>query len=191
MRYLILLIFLINFTLFAEEKTELAKEKVEPPSLTDKIFFCEKGYSGPANLGWCSDGVYYGPLHLGSVAIAGTNEFYGGFQIGGVAGTDNFYGIAQIGLVAFTISDRRDKNLSGDFYGGFQIAPLLALSSNFYGIAQIGLFAGTISDKKSIRKTGDFYGGFQIAPILAGAGNFHRESLAYLELSDLFRSKIR
>ncbi len=147
-KLLILTIFLITFFVFAEENKNIEKNV----SIAKKIFFCEKSYNGPANLGWCSDGTYYGPLHLGSVAIAGANDFYGGIQIGGIAGTNNFYGIGQIGIIAGAMPDKEDKKNTGIFKGFFQLAPILAMAGSFYGGFQMG----------GVASADNFYGGFQM-----------------------------
>ncbi|HPS31401.1 MAG TPA: hypothetical protein PLZ43_14195, partial [bacterium] len=80
--------------LYCEEKTaenksevkkteESKKEKDKPPTTAEKVFFCAKGYNGPAFLGWCKDGNYYGPVHMGSIGVAFTGDFYGISQVSG------------------------------------------------------------------------------------------------------------
>ena len=160
--------------LYCEEKTaenkseikkteETKKEKAEKISTAEKVFFCSKEYTGPAFIGWCEDGNYFGWVHMGSIGVAFTGDFHGISQISGfLSVTERFYGIAQIGGLA-SVSMK-------DFYGFAQIGGLLSGGDNFYGIIQLsGLisvsfqnFRGAIQIGSVLSISNSFKGAFQV-----------------------------
>ncbi len=150
-------------------------EASEPPSTAQKIFYCVEGYNGPANLGWCKNGTFYGPIHLGSIGVSqADNDFTGGIQLGfysAVGGrflgilqiglllndiTEDFYGILQIGGLASVVRE--------NYYGGFQLNGLVSGATMFFGMAQC---AGILSIAS------DFYGFIQAGGLGALSANFN------------------
>lgn len=145
------------------KKTEESKkEKAEKISTAEKVFFCAKGYNGPAFLGWCKDGNYYGPVHLGNLGYVKTDNFYGLLQTGIVTvAEDTFYGGIQISMVS----------ISNNFYSLIQLGGLVSVSmKKFYGLIQTGgllsgsdNFNGFVSLSGVLSGTDTFKGVFQIS----------------------------
>lgn len=150
---------------------ETKKEKDKPPTTAEKVFFCAKGYNGPACLGWCKNGNYYGPVHMGNIGYVKTDNFYGLLQAGVLVVAENkFYGGMQTSLFS----------ISNNFYGLIQLGGLVSVSmKNFYGLIQIGgllsgsdNFNGFVSLSGVVSGTERFRGALQISLFSLSGFNF-------------------
>ena len=120
----------------------------EDGGFLEKVFTCDKDAIFPGLVGWCHEGVFAGPVHIGSgfAAIADSDayvlaqtglvaitarDFFGGVQAGAFANIveRDFRGLAQAGMV---------NAVDRDMYGLVQVG-LANRAGSFHGIGQFGM----------------------------------------------------
>ncbi len=119
----------------------------------ETVFFCTEDYAGPALLGWCSDGRFFGPVHLGSLGVvaATDEEFFGMVQLALASRAgDDFFGLLQAGVVAYG-----NKSLMGvqagavtvveRYFAGIQLGGVNVLGDDSWGL-QLGGFNYAVAE---------------------------------------------